>query len=166
MSSWVFYFFTLIVTAGVSEELFFRGFLLNLIGHFSNPELGLLLSSVLFGLAHNPLWGPNTYIETFLGGVFGYAYITSGNNLFVPLFVHILYDFATFFLTWYMGKMELNDQIKSAINKQVLVLKNMSINDMEKLSTMVRMIFYIFLSLPLVAVVFNYIIKFLLMSYR
>ena len=104
---------------------------------FDSASIGLIISSILFGMAHNPLWGANTYIEIILGGIFGYSYIISGNNIFVPIAVHFLYDFATFFLTWYAGKTELNEQIKNAVNKQVTYLKSMSLEDIQKISTLV-----------------------------
>jgi len=71
--------------AGFSEELLFRGLLM--------PRMGLVASSVLFGVLHGPhekLW-PLALWATFAGLGFGVVYRETG-NLAIPVLVHALYD--------------------------------------------------------------------------
>jgi membrane protease YdiL (CAAX protease family) len=74
---------------------------------------GLVLSSGLFGLAHSPIIGANAALEAVLGGYFGFVYgdhivlacvpctnsmclaAYFGHNIWVPITVHVLYDFFT-----------------------------------------------------------------------
>ena len=46
-----------LILVGFTEELIFRGFLFNRISEVSNVWVGLIVSSVLFGLVHYPLSG-------------------------------------------------------------------------------------------------------------
>jgi membrane protease YdiL (CAAX protease family) len=68
--------------SGVSEELFFRGILL--------PELGLVASSVLFGLLHalTPLYGA---WATLTGAGFGLLALYGG-SLLTPIAAHTVYN--------------------------------------------------------------------------
>lgn len=82
--------------AGIGEELFFRGMLqLGLSERLgTNVWVAILLSSLIFGLAHA---ATRTYfllasiISVYLGFLFAYT-----GNLFVPIAIHALYDFAVF----------------------------------------------------------------------
>lgn len=76
----------LALLSGVSEELFFRGVLL--------PEIGLVPSSVLFGLLHalNPtyaLWA------TVTGAGFGVLALYGG-SLLLPIAAHVTYNLGAF----------------------------------------------------------------------
>lgn len=83
--------------AGVCEEIFFRGFLYLAIEPF-NPFLAVLITNLLFGLAHavTPLY---TVLAAFLG-----LYLTSllsvdsTPNLLVPIIAHAVYDLLAFLL--------------------------------------------------------------------
>jgi len=69
--------------SGFSEELFFRGVLL--------PEIGLVASSLLFGLLHalNPVYAMWAAIT---GAVFGVLAI-HGETLVAPMLAHATYNF-------------------------------------------------------------------------
>lgn len=75
------------VTSGIAEEMFFRGAM--------QPALGLLLSSVIFGLAHiGPMrrfwiW---TVWATLMGLVFGVLYAATG-ELLAPILAHVLINY-------------------------------------------------------------------------
>ena len=85
------------VTAGVCEELLYRGFMLQYLrGHLSGgPALGLtlawLLSSLAFGAGHF-YQGARGVVETTVAGwVFGLLAIFTG-NLVLPIALHSLVD--------------------------------------------------------------------------
>jgi hypothetical protein len=48
-------------SASISEELFFRGFIYQLMASTFDPASGLLISSALFGLAHFPILGIKSF---------------------------------------------------------------------------------------------------------
>mmetsp|Transcript_22507 Transcript_22507/g.31318 ORF Transcript_22507/g.31318 Transcript_22507/m.31318 type:complete len:417 (+) Transcript_22507:227-1477(+) len=86
----------------VSEEVCYRGAVLpSLANNFESVPLGLLSSSVLFGIAH---WGGDrtkegallVALQTFYGLMFGGACLLSGGGLVAPVAAHFLYDFWTF----------------------------------------------------------------------
>jgi membrane protease YdiL (CAAX protease family) len=72
----------LAVCSGISEEIFFRGVLLN--------DLGLAASSVLFGLLH-PLGIAYVLWATAAGAGFGILYLATG-SLVVPALAHGTYN--------------------------------------------------------------------------
>lgn len=79
--------------AAFGEEIVFRGFIANkfaaLFGS-TNKALwaGVIMSSILFGLAHY-YKGPAGMIDSTLSGlIFGSVYILSGRNLWVSIFAH------------------------------------------------------------------------------
>jgi membrane protease YdiL (CAAX protease family) len=81
--------------AGIGEELFFRGMIqlgLFLLG--VGEWLAILLTSLLFGLAHaiTPIYFLLAFfISLYLGFLFLYT-----DNLLIPIAVHALYDFFVF----------------------------------------------------------------------
>jgi uncharacterized protein len=85
------------ITAGVCEEVLYRGFLLHyLCGHLAGgPAFGLmsawLLSSLIFGLGHFYQGRLGMIQTTVAGMVFGMLAILSG-NLALPILLHTLLD--------------------------------------------------------------------------
>jgi len=85
----------LAASAGIGEELFFRGLLqkgfCNSVG---NEVIVVVLVSILFGLLH---YLSKTYVVlAFLISLYlGFLFLWT-NNLFVPMAVHALYDFFVF----------------------------------------------------------------------
>jgi len=80
--------------AGIGEELLFRGlFQLGMSGFF-NVWLAILITSLIFGLAH--ALTPTYFFFAFLASLYlGFLFEHTG-NLIVPIAVHALYDFAVF----------------------------------------------------------------------
>ncbi|MGH9318379.1 MAG: lysostaphin resistance A-like protein, partial [Vicinamibacteria bacterium] len=71
--------------AGFSEELLFRGLL--------QPRIGLVATSLLFGLLHGPSRGLSP-LAVWAGGagcLLGLVYSSTG-NLLLPTLIHALYD--------------------------------------------------------------------------
>jgi CAAX protease family protein len=77
--------------AGAGEELFFRGWLQDALTNRFDVWVGILVASVIFGLAH---YLSLTYaIYAFLTGIYlGVIYQVSG-NLYIVMLIHALYDF-------------------------------------------------------------------------
>jgi membrane protease YdiL (CAAX protease family) len=79
------------ILAGVGEELLFRGALQTLIGRWTTPVFGLVITSVLFGLAH-ALSKLYFVFATVIGLCFGWL-VLRYNDLVTPMVAHSLYDF-------------------------------------------------------------------------
>lgn len=77
--------------AGVGEELFFRGWLQSVLASRFEAWLGILIASMIFGLAH--YLSPTYAIYAGLTGLYlGVIYQVTG-NLYVAMVIHALYDF-------------------------------------------------------------------------
>jgi uncharacterized protein len=73
------------IASGVAEELFFRGAM--------QPDLGLVVASVLFGLVHIlPRMWPWTLWALVMGFVFGSLYALTGEIL-APVLAHVLINY-------------------------------------------------------------------------
>ncbi len=91
--------FVTAITAGVVEELTFRGYLIpRLIVLVKSPAVAILLSSVLFGLLH---FGYGTVIQIigpfFIGFIFA-LYYYKFRNIKVLIFCHIMWDVMAIYL--------------------------------------------------------------------
>jgi membrane protease YdiL (CAAX protease family) len=80
------------ISAGVGEEMLFRGVFQAALSHWFGIRWGLALSSVLFGLLH-PISITYIVIAGVLGAYLGAIWIWNGNLLAVMV-THALYDFA------------------------------------------------------------------------
>ena len=83
--------FIIAALAGVGEELFFRFFLQTALAQATEIWFALLLSNLIFGLAHCLTPAYALFAGT-LGLFLGYIYHHSA-NLLLPILVHSLYDF-------------------------------------------------------------------------
>ena len=77
--------------AGLGEEMLFRGVLQTSVGSLLGQNVGLLLASVAFGLAH-AITPTYAVAAGAIGVYFGWLWIATG-NLLVPAVAHGLYDF-------------------------------------------------------------------------
>ncbi|MEO8860155.1 MAG: CPBP family intramembrane glutamic endopeptidase [Ginsengibacter sp.] len=87
------------LTAGIVEELIFRGYMLpRLVNIFKSPFLGIAVSSILFGLLHYK-YGTifNVAGPIFIGAVFA-TYYWKYRNIKVLIFCHFLWDLVSLFL--------------------------------------------------------------------
>lgn len=83
------------LTAGVTEELIFRGYLqprLELI--FKNPYWAIFISSLIFGLAHFRYGTIKNVIDPFLIGLGLAIYYWKYRNIKVAIILHFLWDLA------------------------------------------------------------------------
>lgn len=86
-------------TAGIVEELTFRGYLMpRMIALFKSPAVAIILSSVLFGLLH---FGYGTVIQIigpfFIGFIFA-LYYYKFRNIKVLIFCHVAWDLMAIYL--------------------------------------------------------------------
>ena len=94
---------SLLFVAALAEEAMFRGYGLQTLTRAKLAWLGLLLTSVPFGLVH--LWNPNvvpgtSFANTTLAGVWlGLAYLRT-RSLWLPLGVHWAWNWS---LGWFFG---------------------------------------------------------------
>lgn len=86
------------VSAGICEEIVFRGFLpwyLLSLNHFSDLQVSLLtaviLSSLLFGFAHLYQGWKGVLATGLIGAFLAYLYVITG-SLILPIILHILVD--------------------------------------------------------------------------
>ena len=77
--------------AGVGEELFFRGWMQGLLTNKFGPWVGIVIVSLVFGLAH---YLSSTYAiyASLIGLYLGIIYQVSG-NLYLVMAIHAVYDF-------------------------------------------------------------------------
>lgn len=77
--------------AGVGEELFFRGWMQTLLTNKFGPWVGIVVVSLVFGLAHY-LSSSYAIYASLLGLYLGIIYQISG-NLYLVMAIHAVYDF-------------------------------------------------------------------------
>jgi membrane protease YdiL (CAAX protease family) len=88
------------VAAGLGEEVLFRGVVQEALIGWSGPAIGLLATSLLFGLVH--LITPTYAALAGLLGLYLGALALYSGNLLAPVLVHALYDLVA--LTYWVGK--------------------------------------------------------------
>ncbi len=80
------------IAAGVGEEMLFRGVLQGVATRWlGSPTAGLVLASVIFGLAH-PLTRTYAVLAGIIGMYLGGLWLATG-NLLTPIVTHAAYDF-------------------------------------------------------------------------
>jgi membrane protease YdiL (CAAX protease family) len=84
------------VAAGISEELFFRGFIQEAVIQRTNLVIGILLASGIFGLFHWIHWSIVIFTGL-LGLYFGLLYYFS-DNIVVPIVAHTIHNVVSLFL--------------------------------------------------------------------
>lgn len=103
--------FQLIVTAAIAEELFFRGFLYNLIKNVSNMYIGMVVSSILFVLLHTNILVPlfhefnlvyllNAIVLIFLG-IVNCLLLEYSRSIYIPIIFHILFNGTLNFICYF-----------------------------------------------------------------
>lgn len=82
------------VTAGITEELLFRGYLLGrLLAVFKRPIYPILLSAALFAFLHAPYGTLTQVLFPFLLGVLFAWHYNKYSNIHILIFCHFLWDF-------------------------------------------------------------------------
>ena len=84
-------FYGLSVTAGVVEEIVYRGFVLWYLAQFMPLWVAVVVSSVAFGFAHSYQGAPGAIRAGLTGLAFGIYYVATG-SIWLPIIAHILLD--------------------------------------------------------------------------
>ncbi len=92
--------------AALGEEMIFRGYLMNrLAGLFKRKRLGwivgLIISSVIFGLGHSYQGISGIMLTGIVGIVYALAYLAARCNLWVPILIHGIYDSSAFMFIFF-----------------------------------------------------------------
>lgn len=92
---------------GITEELVFRGWLLNALVRKTSKAKAIAISSLLFLCVHFPIWiRMGIFIQIFTSGSFLTVVILSiifsvlflkSKNIIVPIFIHMLWDLILLF---------------------------------------------------------------------
>lgn len=83
---------SLSLTAGLCEEILYRGFLIWYLNLLLPGMAAVLLAAIVFGLAHRYLgWKDGVLRATIAGVVLGVAYLVTG-TLWVPIALHVILD--------------------------------------------------------------------------
>lgn len=80
--------FTFGICTVVIEEIFYRGSIIGLVFKV-NPQIGLIVSSLIFGMAHNPSDFISIIIYCSFGFIWGLAYLKS-KRLELPILLHMI----------------------------------------------------------------------------
>jgi membrane protease YdiL (CAAX protease family) len=84
-------FFALSVTAGIVEELLYRGFVLWVLVQWMPLWPAVLLSSLAFGLAHSYQGAGGMLRTGLIGLLFAVLFVASG-SIWLPMLLHALFD--------------------------------------------------------------------------
>jgi uncharacterized protein len=83
------------VTAGVTEEIIFRGYILTRLSLlFKNQYIPVIISALLFSVMHYTWNSPREFVFTFLGGLIMAAHYKKYGNLKPLIIAHFLIDWA------------------------------------------------------------------------
>jgi membrane protease YdiL (CAAX protease family) len=92
----LFLFLALVILAPISEEFFFRGYMMRLLA-FKNKWLGILLSSFIWSAIHIHL---AYFFPIFLFGIVLSLVYLRRNNLLVPILIHMINNGGAFLLIY------------------------------------------------------------------
>ena len=99
--------FILATIQPIGEEIFFRGFLLDKISILSDEKTAIIITSVLFGIAHLTYAKVYPAVLTAIVGVLFAFIVVKTKNLFSSIVAHITFNVAS--ITFYiLGQMFFN----------------------------------------------------------
>ncbi|KXO08001.1 putative membrane protein precursor [Moritella sp. JT01] len=100
---WLFAFNNLLFTC-VAEEVLFRGYIQRQLGQYISPWVGIVITSILFGLAHFSGGPFFILVATLAGGLYGLTYHWTG-KLSAAILMHFAFNFVHFvFFTYPIAK--------------------------------------------------------------
>jgi membrane protease YdiL (CAAX protease family) len=92
------------ITAGITEELIFRAYLLTRLQQlFKNAYMPVIISAAMFSAMHYRYFSLRETIFTFLIGVIFAVHYQKYRNIHVLIIVHFLIDFLSFLLARYVA---------------------------------------------------------------
>ena len=103
----VFSFIAIVIAAPVIEELIFRGIILNGLLRKYSPIKSIIISSILFGIAHLNPW---QFISAFLIGIFsGWVYYRT-RKLSLSILIHLVNNLFAFIAMHFMDAQAMMDE--------------------------------------------------------
>jgi len=89
-----------------AEEAFFRGFIQSAIGFKLEGSkhktlITVLSSGCIFGLVHFPAGMIYVFVATLLGCTYAFTYLRSGNNIYIPIMGHFIFNLIHFIFFTY-----------------------------------------------------------------
>jgi len=90
--------FFVIIFQSISEEIFFRGFLLEKIGLIAGDVMAIFVTAVLFGLAHISYGKVYPVVMPVVMGVLLGFVVVKTKNLYSAITAHMIFNFASFIL--------------------------------------------------------------------
>ena len=84
--------FIIVAFQPIGEEIFFRGFLLDKISKFSSKETAIILTAILFGIAHLSYGNIYPAVATGILGLLLAYMVVKTKHLFTSIVAHILYN--------------------------------------------------------------------------
>jgi membrane protease YdiL (CAAX protease family) len=92
--------------AAFGEELIFRGYLMNTLARILGNKSGgwifaCIANAILFGLGHTYQGITGIILLCIVGLLYALFYLGSGRNLWVPIFMHGLYDTTAFLVIFF-----------------------------------------------------------------
>jgi membrane protease YdiL (CAAX protease family) len=96
----IFTFITMVIAAPILEELLFRGIILDGLLKKYSPTTAILLSSILFGIAHLNPW---QFVMALLIGVFSGWIYSETRSLLPSIIIHTTGNFAAFILRFILS---------------------------------------------------------------
>ena len=81
-----------VIAAPISEELFFRGFLLGTISRFTNPLIGIIGSSVAFGFVHFAYGSIVEILGTLVIGIILSVVMHKSKSITPCMLIHMSYN--------------------------------------------------------------------------
>jgi membrane protease YdiL (CAAX protease family) len=88
----------IIVFQSISEEIFFRGFLLEKIDSVAGGIMAIFVTAILFGLAHMSYGKIYPVVMPIIMGVFLGFIVFKTKNLFSAITAHMIFNFTSFIL--------------------------------------------------------------------
>ena len=88
----------IIVFQSISEEIFFRGFLLEKIDSIAGKKMAIFVTAILFGLAHMSYGKIYPAIMPIIMGIFLGYIVVKTKNLYSAITAHMIFNFASFIL--------------------------------------------------------------------
>ena len=86
-----YFIFGLAITAGICEELLFRGYLIQLVSNDFPTYIAVIISSILFGLGHIYQGAVHVIRTAILGFIMALIYLVT-ESIIIPIILHIMLD--------------------------------------------------------------------------
>jgi len=122
--------FLVAASAGIGEELLFRGVIQQELASFAGDAGGLILASIAFGLGHS--FTLSYALQAGITGMyFGFLYIACGHTVLAPAVAHLLYDWVALMVMHFQATGEgpgtqvaLVEQLSAALNERGATLRS------------------------------------------